>query len=87
MPAPVQAEEFPLEKGKLLPETRMFILSAPPNLPLGSLCMKMWKMVRLLALPMVRCIGGVVGKRRSRAPNSRRSGSHRLDVYGVGAGK
>ena len=34
-----------------------------------------------------RRVGGIVGKRRPRAPNSRRSGSHRFDVVGVGTGK
>ena len=34
-----------------------------------------------------RRVSGVVGKRRSRAPNSRRSGSHRLNVVGVRTGK
>ena len=32
-------------------------------------------------------VGGVVGKRRPRAPNSRRSGFHRLDVASIGSGK
>ena len=45
-------------------------------------------MVRLpLPMVMVGVFGGVVGKRRPRAPNSCRSGSHRLDVFGVGTGK
>ena len=34
-----------------------------------------------------RRVGGVVGKRGSRAPNSRRSGSHRGNVSGVGTRK
>ena len=32
-------------------------------------------------------VGGVVGERRYHATNSRRSGSHRIDVVGIRAGK